>query len=190
MTSGYPSDSTEASVQANIVAAKYATTSLTSGPALTVGKSISFQATTPGYTNRYIAHTGSTVNSQIVSSSSSSTLKEAASWTVRTGLGNSACYSFESVDTPGSFIRHYQFALVLNANDGTKAFHEDATFCPQSGLDGKSTTNSIRSWSFPTRYFRHFNNVLYAASNGGVQNFDATASFTDDVSFLISSGLA
>lgn len=34
MTSGYPSDSTENSVQANIAAAKYATTSLTSGPAV------------------------------------------------------------------------------------------------------------------------------------------------------------
>lgn len=34
MTSGYPSDATENSVQANIVAAKYAVTSLTSGPAV------------------------------------------------------------------------------------------------------------------------------------------------------------
>ncbi|KIN05455.1 glycoside hydrolase family 54 protein, partial [Oidiodendron maius Zn] len=46
MTSGYPSDATENSVQANIVAAKYAITSLTSGPALTVGSSISLRATT------------------------------------------------------------------------------------------------------------------------------------------------
>ncbi|KAJ5281025.1 fungal alpha-L-arabinofuranosidase [Penicillium angulare] len=190
MTSGYPSDSTEASVQANIVAAKYAITSLTSGPSLTAGKSISLQATTSGYTDRYIAHTGTTVNTQVVSSSSSTTLKQQASWTVTTGLANSACFSFESVDTPGSYIRHYNFALLLNANDGTKQFYEDATFCPLSGLDGESTTNSLRSWSYPTRYFRHYENVLYAASNGGVQAFDATASFTDDVSWLISTGFA
>lgn len=190
MTSGYPSDSVEASVQANIVAAKYAITSLTSGPSLTVGKSISLQATTSGYTDRYIAHDGTTVDTQVVSSSSSTTLKQQASWTVRTGLANSACFSFESVDTPGSYIRHYNFALLLNASDGTKQFYEDATFCPQSGLDGESTTNSIRSWSYPTRYFRHYENVLYAASNGGVQTFDATASFTDDVSWLISTGFA
>lgn len=36
MTSGYPSDATENSVQANIVAAKYAVTSLTSGPAVSL----------------------------------------------------------------------------------------------------------------------------------------------------------
>ncbi|KAL9084820.1 MAG: hypothetical protein Q9165_007888 [Trypethelium subeluteriae] len=188
MTSGYPSDATEASVQANIVAAKYATTSLTSGAALSVGSSISLQATTPGYTTRYIAHTGATVNTQIVSSSSSTALKQQASWTVETGLGNSACFSFQSVDTPGSYIRHDNFVLQLNANDGSKQFAEDATFCPQSGLDGQGS--SIRAWGYPTRWFRHYNNVTYAASNGGVHFFDASSLFNDDASFKISTGFA
>ncbi|KAF7553537.1 hypothetical protein G7Z17_g3544 [Cylindrodendrum hubeiense] len=188
MTSGYPSDATENSVQANIVAAKYATTSLTSGPALTVGSSISLRVTTAGYTTRYLAHTGTAVNTQVVSSSSTTALKQQASWTVRTGLGNSACFSFESVDTPGSYIRHYDFALLLNAGDGTKQFNEDATFCPQAALAGAG--NSIRSWSYPTRYFRHYNNVLYAASNGGVHTFDLATSFNDDVTWVISAGFA
>ncbi|KDR81262.1 hypothetical protein GALMADRAFT_61383 [Galerina marginata CBS 339.88] len=188
MTSGYPSDATENAVQADIVAAKYATTSLTSGPALTVGSSISLRATTACCTTRFIAHTGATVNTQIVTSSSNTTLKQQASWMVRTGLGNSACFSFESRDTPGSFIRHSSFQLLLNANDGSKLFSEDATFCPQAGLNGQG--NSIRSWSFPTRYFRHFNNVLSVASNGGVHDFDATTSFNDDVSWVVSTGFA
>ncbi|KUJ24618.1 putative fungal alpha-L-arabinofuranosidase [Mollisia scopiformis] len=188
MTSGYPSDATENSVQANIVAAGYATTSLTSGPALTVGSSISFHVTTPGYTTRYIAHTGTTVNTQVVNSSSTTALQQQASWIVVAGLANSACYSFESVDTAGSYIRHYNFALLLNTNDGTKQFHEDATFCPIAGLSGEG--NSIRSWSYPTRYFRHYANVGYAASNGGVQTFDAPASFNNDVTFLVVDGFA
>lgn len=188
MTSGYPSDATDALVQANIVAAKYATTSLTSGTALTANSAISLRVTTPGYDTRYIAHTGTTVNTQVVNSSSTTALKEQASWTVVTGLANSACFSFESVDTPGSYIRHYNFALLLNANDGTQQFHEDATFCPQAALNGDG--DSFRSWSYPTRYFRHYSNVLYAASNGGVQTFDATASFNDDVSFVVSTAFA
>ena len=188
MTSGYPSDATENSVQANIVAAGYAVTSLTSGPALTAGDTISLRVTTPGYTTRYIAHTDTTVNTQVVSSSSSTDLKEEASWKVVTGLAYSGCFSFESVDTPGSYVRHYNFALLLNANDGTKQFHEDATFCPQAALNGEGT--SLRSWSYPTRYFRHFDDVLYAASNGGLQTFDATASFNNDVSFEIYTGFA
>lgn len=188
MTYGYPSDATEDAVQANIVAAKYLQGSLVSGPTLTVGQTLSLQVTTPGYTTRYIAHTGTTVNTQVVTSSSSTTLKQQASWVVRAGLGKSSCYSFESVDTPGSYIRHYAFELYVNAPDGTKGFNEDATFCPQTGLNGQGT--SIRSWSFPTRYFRHYGNVLYAASNGGVHAFDNPASYNNDVSFLVDASWA
>ncbi|EKV06158.1 Alfa-L-arabinofuranosidase [Penicillium digitatum] len=186
MTSGYPTDATENAVQANIVAARYATTPLTSGKALTVGSSISLRATTSGYTTRYIAHTGTTINTQVVSSSSATALQQQASWKVRVGLANSACFSFESVDTPGSFIRHSDFALVLAADDGTKILHEDATFCPQTSFNAQGS--SIRSWSYPTRYFRHFENTLYIASNGGVHTFDSATSFNDDASWVISAG--
>ncbi|KAF8312395.1 alpha-L-arabinofuranosidase [Clavulina sp. PMI_390] len=188
MVSGYPSDATENSVQANIVAAKYAATSLTSGPALTAGSKVSFHVTTPGYTDRYIAHTGATVNTQVISSSSSAALRQSASWTVVTGLGNSACFSFESVDTPGSYIRHSNYELLVNANDGSKLFHEDATYCPNAGLSG--TGNSIRSWSYATRFWRHYNAILYIAANGGPHDFDATAVFNNDVTYLVETSLA
>ncbi|KAL2068083.1 hypothetical protein VTL71DRAFT_16181 [Oculimacula yallundae] len=188
MTTGYPSDATENSVQANIVAAKYAVTTLTSGPALTTGSSISLKVTTPGYNTRYLSHSGSTVNTQVVSSSSSTAPKQASSWKVRTGLANSGCFSFESTDTAGSFIRHYGFALVLNANDGSKQFGEDATFCPQSGLNGQGST--FRSWSYPTRFFRHYLSTGYIASNGGVHVYDNPTSFNDDVSFVVGAAFA
>lgn len=188
MTSGYPTDATENAVQANIVAAKYAVAALTSGPAVTVGSSVSFRATTPGYTTRYLAHTGASVNTQVVSSSSAATLKKQASWTVRSGLGNSGCVSFESKDTPGSYIRHFDFALQVAANDGSKQFGEDATFCPQAGLNGQG--NSIRAWGYPTRYIRHFDNAGYIASNGGTSTFDAAGSFNDDASWVVATSFA
>ncbi|KAJ4377517.1 hypothetical protein N0V83_000342 [Neocucurbitaria cava] len=187
MTTGYPTDATESSVQADIVAAKYATTSLTSGPAFTAGTSISLRATTSGYTDRYLAHTGATVNTQVVSSSSTTALKQGASWTVRAGLGNSACFSFESKDTAGSYIRHYNFALQVAASDGSKAFKEDATFCPQAGLSG--TGSSIRAWGYPTRYFRHYENTGYIASNGGVHTFDSATSFNADATWAVEANL-
>ncbi|QKX55859.1 uncharacterized protein TRUGW13939_02958 [Talaromyces rugulosus] len=186
MTTGYPSDDTESKVQANIVAAGYATTSLTSGPELTVGDTITLRVTTSCCSTRYIAHTDDVVNTQVVTSSSDDTLQKQASWTVQTGLGNDACFSFESVDTPGSFIRHSNYELHVNANDNSKGFSEDATFCPQSGLNGQG--NSFRSWSYPTRYWRHFNAIGYIASNSGPHSFDAAASFNDDVSFVVGSG--
>ncbi|KAK7182048.1 arabinofuranosidase/B-xylosidase precursor [Paraphaeosphaeria sporulosa] len=188
MTSGYPSDDVENSVQANIVAAKYATTSMNSGTALTAGQSISLRVTTSGYDTRYLAHTGATVNTQVVTSSSATSLKQQASWTVRTGLGNSACWSFESKDTPGSYLRHYNFVLQLGANDNSKTFKEDATFCSVAGLNGSGST--IRAWGYPTRYFRHFDNVAYIASNGGVHFFDAANSFNADATWAVGSSFA
>lgn len=188
MTSGFPSDATENAVQNNIVAMKYATTNLMSGPTFAVGSSVSLRATTKGFDTKYIAHTGATVNTQVVTSSSSTALKQAASWTVRSGLANGGCVSFESRDTAGSFIRHFDFKLSLAANDGSKAFKEDATFCPQAGLSGQGS--SIKAWGYPTRYIRHYDSVGYIGSNGGVHTFDATASFNDDVSFVMSTGFA
>ncbi|KKY39092.1 putative fungal alpha-l [Diaporthe ampelina] len=188
MTSGFPSDATEDAVQADIVAAKYATTSLTGGPALALGSSVSLQATTPGYTARYLAHTGSAVNTQEVTSSSAAALRQQASWTVRAGLGNAACFSLESADSPGSYIRHYNFELQVAAADGTRQFGEDATFCTQAGLNGQGS--SLRAWGYPTRYIRHYANLGYAASNGGVHAFDAASSFNDDVSFVVATGFA
>lgn len=187
MTSGYPSDETENQVQANIVAAGYATTSL-STVQLNIGDNISLRATTPCCTTRYIAHTGATVNTQVVTSSDVLSLRQQASWTVRTGLANSDCYSFESVDTPGSFIRHSNYELMLDPYDGTKLFNEDATFCTEAGLDGQGTT--FRSWSYPARYWRHYNAILYIASNGGPHDFDNPNPFNEDVSFVVSSGFA
>ncbi|CAH0042839.1 unnamed protein product, partial [Clonostachys rhizophaga] len=188
MTDGYPSAEIEDAVQADIVAAGYAETSLVSGPELTVGSSVSLQATTVCCTARYLAHTGAAINTQVVDSSSSIDLKKQASWTVRAGLGKSECFSFESNDTPGSFTRHAGFALVLNADDGTKLFAEDATFCPQAGLGGQGS--SIRSWSHPTRYFRHFKDIGYIGSNGGVHEWDAAGAFIDDAIWIVNAGFA
>ena len=188
MTTGYPSDDTENQVQADIVSAGYGTTSLNSGPGLSVGSSVSFRATTACCTTRYITHSADTVNTQVVDSSSDQSLQQSASWTVRTGLGSSDCYSFESVDSPGSYIRHSNYELYVNADDGSKQMHEDATFCAQAGVNGQG--NTIRSWSYPARYWRHMDSILYIASNGGPHDFDDTATYNDDISFVVSSGFA
>jgi hypothetical protein len=186
MTSGYPSDATENSVQANITAAGYATTSITGGPAVTVGSSVSLRATTACCTTRYIAHSGTTVNTQVVSSSSSSALKGQATFVARAGLANGSCRSFESKDTPGSYLRHSGFQLYLNANDGSRLFAEDATFCPQAGLNGQG--NTFQSYNYPTRDIRHYNNNVYVASNGGVHTFDAASLWRDDASWVVGAG--
>ena len=182
MTSGYPTDATENAVQANVVAAGYGAGG-GGGGGLTPGSSVSLRATTACCTTRYITHSGSSVVTSVVTSSSSSTDKGNASWTVRAGLANSACVSFESRNTPGSFLRHQNYQLFLHANNGSSLFASDATFCPQAGMNGQGS--SFASSNFPSRFIRHYANNVYIASNGGPNTFDATALWADDVSWVV-----
>ncbi|KAI4724340.1 alpha arabinofuranosidase [Aureobasidium sp. EXF-10728] len=185
MTSGYPSDDIENQVQANIVAAGYASVDLNTSP-LTVGSTITIRATTPGYNTRYFAHDGNKIVTEVTTTANSTAEQQTAEWIVREGLGFSGCYSFESVDQPGNFIRHYGFELYVESGN-QKQFFEDATFCSMTGLQGQDT-NSIRSWSYPTRFFRHYANVGYIATEGGVQDFDSTGNYNYDTSFVVSNG--
>ncbi len=182
MTSGYPSDSTENSVQANIVAAGYATAAVSTP--FTPGARVSLQATTACCTSDYLQHdaSDSTVVIGAVTSSSSSTVKGDATWVVRAGLANSSCISFESANVSGSYLRHQNFHLYLQPNDGSSLFSQDATFCPTTGNSGQGY--SFQSVNYPSKYIRHYNYTVYLASDGGSNSWDATAYWPDDTSWL------
>ncbi|WP_084729972.1 alpha-L-arabinofuranosidase B [Streptacidiphilus neutrinimicus] len=178
---GYPSEATDAAVQANIAAAGYST----STTPFTSGARVSLQATTACCTGDYLQHDTSDDKVVIasVTTGSSATVKGDATWIVRTGLGNSTCVSFESADTPGSYLRHYAFQLHLQPNDGTGQFAADATFCPQPGNSG--TGYSLQSLNYPTRYVRHYAYTGYLAADGGTDAWDTTSLWAEDTSWLV-----
>ena len=184
MTAGLPSDATENAVQANIGAVNYGGPSPVAAGTLTPGSTISLRATTACCTTRYIRHQNNAAVTTVISSASAQLDKDDGSWIVRRGLANNACISFESRDFPGDFLRHQNFQLFRQPNDGSALFLADATFCPQAGMTGTGT--SFASFNFPTRFIRHFNNTVFIASNGGTNTFDATASFADDVTWAVS----
>ena len=186
MTSGYPSDAIENQVHDNIVAASYAVTPLTSGPALTAGSTVSIQAS--GATGKYIGHDNTTVELMSASLASGKAKKDETTFTVTVGNGYSGCFSFESVDTPNSFIRHSNYQLFVEANDGTATFATDSTFCPETALDGTGT--SFRSWSYPSHYWRRYNNLVYIAAEGGPNPEDDPAQYNTDVSWTVQTGFA
>lgn len=183
MVSGFPSKATENSVQSNIVSARYAVTALNTGAMLKLTSTIVFRVTTPGAFGTHLVHDGFNVKIEKITESSNTREKQSAKWTVREGFGDKQCFSFESVDTPGHFIRQANWKLVLNKYDGSKQFGEDATFCTQTAFNGKG--DSIRSWAYPTRYIRHYRAHGYLASQGGPNAFDAAAYYGNDASFEI-----
>ncbi|MCK2218812.1 alpha-L-arabinofuranosidase B [Actinomadura sp. ATCC 31491] len=184
MTTGYPTDATENAVQANLVAAGYAPYSGGPSGTLTPGASISLRATTACCTTRYIRHQNDNVITSVITSASSALDKSDATWVVRSGLASSSCVSFESKNYPGSFLRHRNYQLYRNADDGSALFRSDATFCPQTGRNGQGT--SLASYNYPTRFIRHYSNTVYIASNGGSNAFDSATSWNDDVSWVVS----
>jgi hypothetical protein len=190
MTTGYPSASTEASVQSNIVSAGYANYSLPSNP-FTSGTKVSLKATTPCCTSDYLTGnypSGDEVGADAVTSSSSTTLKEDATWIVRPGLANSNCISFETNNGSGDYIRHSGFELYLQPNDGTTLFANDATFCPRAGNSGSNY--SFMSYNYSYKYIRHYNYIGYVASDGGSNTWDASSLWYEDTTWSVATALS
>jgi hypothetical protein len=118
-----------------------------------------------------------------VTTGSSPVDKQDATWVQAAGLANPSCISFESVNKPGSYLRHANFQFHLQPNDGGALFSQDATFCPQPGNSGSGT--SYQSVNFPDRYIRAFDSTVYLASNGGPNPWDVTTSWAADSSWLV-----
>jgi non-reducing end alpha-L-arabinofuranosidase len=183
MTSGYPSAATEAAVQANITSVGYASYTLPSNP-FTSGAEVSLQATTPCCTGDYL--TGDTSGDEVgitsVTSGSSTALKADATWIVEPGLANSSCVSFESANGSGDYIRHSDFQLYLEPNDGTAQFALDATFCPRAGNSGSDY--SFMSYNYSYQYIRHYDYDGHIASDGGANTWDASSLWDEDTTWL------
>jgi hypothetical protein len=87
-----------------------------------------------------------------VTAASSEQAKEDSTFVMTTGNNttasqNQGCVSFESVNRPGEFLRHQNFVLHLQPNDGSALFAQDSTFCPATGNNGQGT--SFQSDNFP-----------------------------------------
>jgi hypothetical protein len=57
-----------------------------------------------------------------VTTSSSATDKRDATWVQAASLADPSCVSFESVNKPGSYLRHANLQLHLQPNDGSAVF--------------------------------------------------------------------
>jgi hypothetical protein len=100
-------------------------------------------------------------------------------WAARRGLADAACYSFESTDWPGYFLRHQGWRLRMQPRDGTALFNGDATFCARAPLNGQRAGGavSLESKNNPGHYLRHVYREMSVALNPGTAQFAADATF-------------
>ncbi|WP_420594209.1 chitinase [Deinococcus sp.] len=142
---------------------------------LKLNETASFQVTTANFTNRYLRHSLSLGYTEIVNASSGDTLKADASFKVVAGLSDPNCFSFQSVNIAGNYLRHALGRLRIDPDNGG-TFKADATFCAKAALSGAAGAVSLESKNFPGRFIRHRNaEVWVEASTGG--NFNADASW-------------
>jgi Alpha-L-arabinofuranosidase B (ABFB) domain/Astacin (Peptidase family M12A) len=124
------------------------------GVSLPLGTWVSMQVVTPGITNRFLRHYFSDGFTDVVNSNSPRLLKEDASWRIVAALDGTPCYSFESRNYPGHFLRHSGYRLRKHVFENNETYRKDATFCAQTGLAGEGGI-SLVSRNFPNHYIRH-----------------------------------
>ncbi|GAB7052987.1 AbfB domain-containing protein [Catenuloplanes indicus] len=157
-----------------------------SGADLTTGARISLGVTTPGFTDRYLRHQDSLGVTSVVTSTSDATTRADATFTVRPGLADPSCYSLESVNYPGRYLRHSNFRLRLDATDGGTVFPWDATFCAEPGTGGVT----LRSYNMAGHAVRHYSAQVWIATSGGPHTpQDAAAGFPADTTWRIAAPL-
>jgi hypothetical protein len=156
-----------------------------SSPSLSPGSLISIEATTQCCTTFSIAHDARDDRVVItqVTPDSSQTARAEATWTVRKGLADSSCISFESADTPGYYLWHHNFELFLARDDGSASFASHTTFCPQAGNSGEGY--SFEAYNRPGMFIRHFDYIVYLASDGGVLSWDTSTLWRHDTTWKV-----
>jgi hypothetical protein len=102
---------------------------------------------------------------------------------VRQGLADSSCVSFESADAPGKYLRHHDFELYLDPDNGSAKFAHAATFCPRPGHKGQGY--SFESYNDPNMFIRQYDYVVYIASDGGSLPWDTSAQWHHDTTWEV-----
>ncbi|WP_030677249.1 AbfB domain-containing protein [Streptomyces cellulosae] len=100
------------------------------------------------YPDRYWHLSGGLVKLDPVRGSES---REDSTFEVVQGLADGSCSSFATSD--GRYLRHRDFVLRADRNDGSPLFKQDATFCARaSSVSGAIMLESV---NYPGRFLRH-----------------------------------
>lgn len=134
-------------------------------------------------TDQYLRHRDGLGFTSQVNGGSDEVTKQDAEFALRSGLADATCYSFESRNYPGQYLRHADYRIRIAANDGSALFAQDATFCARTGHTAAGT--SFESKNFPGRFIRRINGEVYISSNGGPNPWDSTTSWADDTTWRV-----
>ncbi|PAZ13018.1 alpha-L-arabinofuranosidase [Streptomyces sp. SA15] len=96
------------------------------------------------------------------------------------GLADASCYSFATSD--GAYLRHRDFVLRADRDDGSSLFEQDATFCPRSSP--YSGAVMLEAVNYPGRFLRHRNFTVR------LESYQYSGQYQADSAFRLVDGLA
>lgn len=129
------------------------------------------------YPDRYWHVSGGSVRLDPVGGSES---REDSTFKLVKGLADSSCYSFATAD--GTYLRHREFVLRSERDNGSALFQQDATFCPRaSAYSGAVMWESV---NYRGRFLRHQNFQLR------LEPFQNSSLYMADSAFQLVGGLA
>lgn len=96
------------------------------------------------------------------------------------GLADASCYSFATSD--GEYLRHRDFVLRSDRDDGSSLFEQDATFCPRSSA--YSGAVMLEAVNYPGRFLRHRDFTLR------LESYQYSGQYQADSAFRLVGGLA
>jgi len=128
------------------------------------------------YPDRYWQVSGDFVKLNPVNSAAA---RRAATFKLVKGLAKSSCYSFATAD--GTYLRHRNFVLRAERNDGSSLFKQDATFCPRASPDSGAVM--LESVNYPGRFLRHQNFQLK------LDRYQNSSLYRSDSAFRLVAGL-
>ncbi|MEV0635633.1 AbfB domain-containing protein [Streptomyces sp. NPDC050619] len=129
------------------------------------------------YPDRYWHVNGSYVGLDRISSASA---RQDATFTLVKGLANASCYSFATTD--GTYLRHRDFVLRAERDDGSSLFKQDATFCARTST--MSGAIMLESVNYPGRFLRHKDFSLR------LESYQYSGLYRSDSAFRLVGGLA
>jgi hypothetical protein len=125
------------------------------------------------YPDRYWHVSDGQVGLDPVGAGSPAATRRAASFKVVPGLAESSCYSFATTD--GSYLRHRDFVLHADRDDGSALFRKDATFCPRAS--SYSGAVMLEAVNYPGRFLRHRNFQLLLGRSEHDRRYRADSAF-------------
>ncbi|WP_053080368.1 AbfB domain-containing protein [Methylobacterium variabile] len=137
---------------------------------------VSLQAS--NYTTSYLTNVGGAARLIVPASAGD---RQQATFRMVPGLSGQGV-SFQSSSSANQYLRHQNFQILQQANDGGDIFKKGATFTQRAALAGAcgcnaGTCSSYESADWPGYYVRHQNFVFSIAKPDGGVSFNQDASF-------------